>query len=1075
MAEQDTLIYIEDNDTLDASISAKNFAKVDVQNRAYFNTLGAKLIKKYLVSESIDIADTYNIHSIQKVLEEVDISDIMLKNIHIDVRVVFNENYIFVPKSHFSYNILPDIYVVLLMSNDEKYMSFLGFFEPKMINKNNENEEYYFIEKEKLTSPIQLKDYIKNFDGNTNEAISATELEASDLLILSLVDQDITDAERKQLLQNLVKSAELRDRFIEFENFELLAYKAEHSPDVRKAEDTLGQVSNNNKYDEAATATAAALQELDALGMAASITALQNNENIAEEPPVINVTKMDAIEGLTEVIDSDDDDIIRSFESSNSDIEDLSALENTENISDTEIKISDDIDLDFPSFEELSFEDDILASSEDKIQKSNENSLVKAEATQSIKNPADIAMNFSEIEITPITNKENLEPIQNPETVSFADFEINSEKIKNSFKDYQSENTIDFDNIETSNSETKTFAKEKESENTIDFDNIETSNSETKTFAKEKESENTIDFDNIELIEDTSDKTTAEEDLDLAFKFDDIDLDASETVLNETNKEDVDLSNFDEISPKEEIETPQNDISEVQLDDNIDKDIQAEFGELSLEDELANLNLDEPLSLDDTEMELDEDLTQEIKTQNLEETKNSKEVLNTENIEPLTVSKTSNESENTIDFDKIETSKSEAKTFAEENENENTIDENALYSTSNEANISEKAIETVESDSIDTNLEEIKLESIDENTETDNISQETDSELNALLSSEAFQTAVTEKTTSDANSITDLDLNADELQKSTNTEGAILEDIDTDDSQDLISQIDDLLNSEETNIEDNKTSDDDNKLEMLFNTNTENLEENSDLPVEEYAEENMISANVLNIPEKGKKAIMITATALATIFLSVAGIGFYLKGKNSEIVSNNPIENDTPNLPTPSSPLEMPSESDINNILNSPAPSQTPQTPQSKQKQTQKQNSAPAKKITAPSSNIGQTKSKTPLKEISIRSLTWEVPDYLSYSDKVKKYLQTAGRSIKLSLSSDLLLAKEYAYSNQIKVELKLNNNGSVIDAQIVKSSGSNEINEIVLRTVKETLRVVKPAPDEIPTANFKLGLIINL
>ena len=103
----------------------------------------------------------------------------------------------------------------------------------------------------------------------------------------------------------------------------------------------------------------------------------------------------------------------------------------------------------------------------------------------------------------------------------------------------------------------------------------------------------------------------------------------------------------------------------------------------------------------------------------------------------------------------------------------------------------------------------------------------------------------------------------------------------------------------------------------------------------------------------------------------------------------------------------------------------------------------------------------------------WEVPDYLSYSDKVKQYLQSAGKSIKLSLSSDLLLATEYAYSNQVKVDLKLKNDGTLVAAQIAKSSGSNEINDIVLQTVKSTLNVVKPAPGEIPTADFNLGLII--
>lgn len=45
----------------------------------------------------------------------MDISDIILPNIRMDVRVVFDENAIFIPKSHFEYNLVPDIYLVFIL------------------------------------------------------------------------------------------------------------------------------------------------------------------------------------------------------------------------------------------------------------------------------------------------------------------------------------------------------------------------------------------------------------------------------------------------------------------------------------------------------------------------------------------------------------------------------------------------------------------------------------------------------------------------------------------------------------------------------------------------------------------------------------------------------------------------------------------------------------------------------------------------------------------------------------------------------------------------------------------------
>ena len=235
--EQETLIYIEENDKKEARILTQSFANSETKSRAYINALGAELGMKYLALENINSSKTYNLHSIHKILEELDISDIMLSNIHIDVRVVFDENLIFIPKSHFEYDILPDIYLVLNLSEDHAHAKFLGFFEPKLINKNNQNNDYYFIEKEKLTSPLNLKDFIENFKGNTTHSLSASENQNAEVLMVSLMDQNVSRDEMKELLNYLTKSADLRDKFIEFENFELLSYKALHTPDIEIPKD----------------------------------------------------------------------------------------------------------------------------------------------------------------------------------------------------------------------------------------------------------------------------------------------------------------------------------------------------------------------------------------------------------------------------------------------------------------------------------------------------------------------------------------------------------------------------------------------------------------------------------------------------------------------------------------------------------------------------------------------------------------------------------------------------------------------------------------------------------------------
>ena len=190
---ENTTLIIDEKEKENAKALSQSFVKTDVKSRAYINALGAEVCLKYLKDEQIVSENVYNMHNIRKILEEFDISDIMLSNIHLDVRVVYDEDRIFIPKSHFEYNITPDIYVVLKMEKDCSKTELLGFFEPKMINKNNSNDEYYFMEKEKLSSPVDLKSFINNFETKFNNEYDEKSIEDAEILMVSVADNDITE------------------------------------------------------------------------------------------------------------------------------------------------------------------------------------------------------------------------------------------------------------------------------------------------------------------------------------------------------------------------------------------------------------------------------------------------------------------------------------------------------------------------------------------------------------------------------------------------------------------------------------------------------------------------------------------------------------------------------------------------------------------------------------------------------------------------------------------------------------------------------------------------------------------
>ena len=214
---QETLIYIEKENTAEAEFMSRNFVKPEIKNKAYINALGAELVIKYLSSEGINVSNLHNIHSISKILEKYDIADILLPNIHIDVRVVFDEDEIFIPKSHFDLEITPDIYVVLKLDKKFKHTELLGYFKTTKINKKNENDDYYFISKDKLSNPDSLAKFIKNFTGKTSRNISEEDMYRGRELSVALADHNITYSEEKELLELLLLNDSLRESVLEFD------------------------------------------------------------------------------------------------------------------------------------------------------------------------------------------------------------------------------------------------------------------------------------------------------------------------------------------------------------------------------------------------------------------------------------------------------------------------------------------------------------------------------------------------------------------------------------------------------------------------------------------------------------------------------------------------------------------------------------------------------------------------------------------------------------------------------------------------------------------------------------------
>lgn len=1018
--EQETLIYIEENDKKEARILTQSFANAETKSRAYINALGANLGMKYLALENINNGKTYNLHCIHKILEEMDISDIMLSNIHIDVRVIFDENLIFIPKSHFEYDILPDIYLVLNLSEDHAHAKFLGFFEPKLINKNNQNDNYYFIEKEKLSAPVNLKQYIENFKGNTTSSLSSEENENAEILMVSLMDQNVSKNEMKELLKYLAKSAELRDKFIEFENFETLSYKSLHTEGVAIPKDVEEETPLDATLDDFEN-----LNETDLL----SSDEENQNEQTMEESTEENQEAANELEDLNSVNDIGDINDLDGL----GDIDSSDLIGAEEEITTKAASQNPDAGIsglnDIATLAETAAAGALLENAAETAAAEVGINAVESIAETGFDILSDTVENLSE-EISPEAMPNNTGDMTLGET-DLPDLNSNLSSLEDiTVTTDESAGVTPVDTSESIDNETQ------------DFSTIETVEV-PQEIPQEAEAEmEVLDISNVNAVPNNLDANISE-----TIEFNNIEQADTEPCSNELNAETtaptVSIDNIDSFNGLE----PLNPEDMTYPDNSVD----IENLSVASMDTMQPIN---PMPVNDGGMDpfaavdLDSISLVDSIPQN-----------NGANIQ-----KKNEEIANSIDEDTLNSSLDEIPDFG----NELGMGLDSLDGIPDLGSAPVQPVQQAEpqqaamvSDDImpaQNESSEISDFNALESLTVDDIVEAPQEDLAQM--SEIPADAVAESVQPAAQEVSSMSEIPDENPEFTAIAG--LDDL-TDESS-----VEEMSESSPEDTDDNQgyETEEDPELRMLFN-------ENADTQLSNTEQIQTLDSPFLNRqPAKSQNSLKkVLVAVIAAVLLGGTFFLFTMKNRNNpaelESLAQNEPETEIPAEAPAATATDAPAATDNSDILaNTPAVETIPAA-QSEPKNTKEvKPAASAAKGTKPINPPGTY--------MSVKKLSWEVPDYLSYSNNINKYLQTAGKSIKLSLSSDLLLTNEYAYSNQVKVSMKLSNDGTLKDIQLVKSSGSDQINKIVLQTVKDTLNVIKPATGEVPTPEFKLGLTIN-
>lgn len=1042
--EQDTLIYVEQEDKSQASAAARGFAQKNIQNRAYINTLGARLAMKYLASEDINISNIYNIHSIKKILEEIDISDVMLPNIHIDVRVVFDENVIFIPKSHFEYNLVPDIYLVFHLAKDISHVKFLGFFEPKLINKNNANNEYYFIEKEKLSPAVDLKKYVENFNGSHQENVSEDDLLNSERIIIAMSDNDITENDKKYLIQQLTKSAELRDKFIEYENFETLSYQAMTDPMIERK-------------------TSAAQQ--DSLSLE-DISDLETIESPADE--AVEQTE-DFTQGFAEITQEEPLEEIDTVEEN----------EQTETTINDELTISDNFD-DFglepiEDFSDISLDEDNTEIKEvnndnsgflDTAAELGQAAALGAGAAALGAGVAAAAEGIAAAETAINAAETGAEALNTGLEIIDKGIEIANDLIST---DTSAPEPLSLDDIDTSMLDNIDYHEEEIHEETISLKDVEVPlETEPTDFIDKIDNKISLDDIKLEPLNEEPENINIEQE---TISLKDVDTTGMEVADEEFSEETISLDN---VNTEAVNIVPETDFEEnIMSFDNVDEPVATENDDF-MDDVMSFDDVVEPEELNDNAFEAPEDNSisfdeDENTSSELLNNEINEEELNTDEIESIT----------SEPLDNMESAVDE---IIDNNELPQENSENESFGKNLLNNLSPENLDNISID--DLGLSDDLPSDISDDISSHELLSQIDDLLNSDIAQPPFETSaettnnvqeepaniLDEELPSIEESLLDTEIIPDEVPVNQHSAADSLLESDSDDEM-PDTAIDELLD-----FGDEEEQNDEDKLGVLFNdtdagNDTElpsSMEELNEYEDSELPKEPVVPGAALYTKPQLNKKVIIVAAALVTVIAAASAV-MLLKPKGDSSADIEPLSKSAEEGVVDGLPGTSPTNIESTIATNVPELEKIPVQEAPKAKTVQAAQPAKELKSAAPV----RQKPASSESYLSVNRLVWDVPDALSYSPKMQNYLRTAGKSIKLSLSADLLLATEYAYTNQVKVNIKLSKDGTVQEAKVASGSGSDQIDKIVLQSVKDTLNVVKPPSSEIKTPDFNLSLII--
>lgn len=272
---------IEESDLELAKSICNEITDKKLRNRSYRNILASKIAKQYFTEVELDVAS--GLHNIDKVLEQLDISDVYINGSYIDVRLYFDANEILVPKQHFDNELLPVAYMFIKVDEELSSAIVSGFITPENIDRQLVIDNHFKIEENDLQSYYDVESLIEtNYDEPEDniENLILNYIESSYIADNKFYNKLLKSESSRTLLidcakaDDVLKKAFVSNDFIQQNNEEVVKNTVMEIDNTSEEEpETI-----NNDFEEALEPTELLEESSDDLELS-----INNEENLLEQ------------------------------------------------------------------------------------------------------------------------------------------------------------------------------------------------------------------------------------------------------------------------------------------------------------------------------------------------------------------------------------------------------------------------------------------------------------------------------------------------------------------------------------------------------------------------------------------------------------------------------------------------------------------------------------------------------------------------------------------------------------------------------------------------------------------------